>query len=150
MVVGQRPEDALFKENEELKKQVRARRGVSWAAMGPGRAVRRSDLHAKSAAQVATLQEEVERYIHFMQVGPALRQIGQGGGRRMGAGQRGPSPLAPRLQAIEAETDRADETARQERSQHQQAVEALEQDVTAWKVQFFDQKYERCAWRLGG
>lgn len=47
------------------------------------------------------------------------------------------------IQAIDAETDRADQLHAQERAERQQEKEQFEKEVTAWKVQYFDQKYER-------
>lgn len=47
------------------------------------------------------------------------------------------------LQAIEAEADHADEQHSREVAELQQQREALEKQITEWKVQFFDQKYER-------
>ena len=48
------------------------------------------------------------------------------------------------LQAIEEETERADQQHTQQRAEAQREREAFEQEVTKWKVQFFDQQYERC------
>ncbi len=46
---------------------------------------------------------------------------------------------------VEEETDRCDEHQAQQVAAHQLAKQELEKEIMSWKVQFFDQQYERCA-----
>ena len=48
-------------------------------------------------------------------------------------------------QAVERETENADQIHAQERLQHQAKMEELEHQITEWKVKCFDEQYERWA-----
>jgi hypothetical protein len=48
-----------------------------------------------------------------------------------------------RMQAVEEEVSGADQVHAEERLQHQRDKEAYEQEVTEWRIKFFDSQYER-------
>ena len=114
--------------------------------------------------QVGFLNEEVDKYIKFLQVGGHLLCFMLAVGARACCTTstcEAPEPpcplvvvspgyapthmpsLSPPTQAVERETEHADQIHAQERLQQQGQAEAYEQQITEWKVKCFDEQYER-------
>ncbi len=80
------------------------------------------------------MREEVEKYIKFLKVGDE---------RVIHGAHATTCPCPCASQAVERETEHADQVHAEELLRHQKEAEAHSSIVTEWKVKYFDEQYEK-------